>query len=46
MEKQQYIKPVIDKVTIDNEISVVLMSQPGPETIGGGLDLPDNPEMM
>lgn len=46
MKKQEYIKPEIAKVAIDNEISVVLMSQQGSETMGGGLNLPDDPDMM
>ncbi len=45
MKKQDYIQPEIDKVEIDNEISVVLMSviDPGPDS-GDPLVLPPAPE--
>lgn len=46
MEKTPYIRPAVEKVAIDNEISVVLMSaEPtGPGT-GTPIPPPDNPTM-
>ncbi len=44
MNKQTYTQPSIEKVSIDNEISVVLMSihEPGPS--GNPLNLPPPPD--
>jgi hypothetical protein len=44
MKKPPYIKPAIEKVAIDNEISVVLMSTE-PTGPGDPIPLPDIPPM-
>jgi hypothetical protein len=47
MKKRLYIKPEINKLDLDNKISLLMLSPPSdPPVLGNGKKSPANPEMF